>query len=62
MKNVEISLSEYLQSCFLVLLNLQNEIVYRVELRFWAKVFNEFDTHRLVVDVAFEVQDMNLNA
>ena len=62
MKNEGINLSEYLQSSFFVLLNLQNEFVYGVELRFGAEEIDEFNAHRLVVDVAFEVQDMNLDA
>ena len=57
-----INLLKHLQSCFFVLLNLQNKFVYRVEFRFGAEEIDELNAHRLVVDVAFEVQDMNFNA
>ena len=62
MKSVGISLSEYLYSSFFVLLYLQGQFVHRIELGFGTEEVNELDAHRLVIDVAFEVEDMNLDA
>ena len=56
-----INLLKHFDSLFLVLLNLQDEFVYGVELCLGTKEIDEFNAHRLVVDVAFEVQDMNLD-
>ena len=55
------NLLKYLDSLFLILMHLCNQFVHRIELDFRTEVFNEFQTHLLVVDVAFEVEDMHFD-
>ena len=39
-------------------MHLCNQFVHRIELYFRTEVFNELQSHLLVVDVALEVEDM----
>ena len=56
------NLLKYLDSLFLILMHLCNQFIHRIKLNFRTEEFNELQTHLLVVDVTFEVEDMHFDA